>query len=90
MKLRIFGGEDCDVCRKLIENLKLVGVHFVFVDAFADETQALCDKNGVSDLPHVQVLLDDGTLFWEETGDVSITSILHRMNDGLSNTTGNG
>jgi hypothetical protein len=79
MNLRIFGGKDCEVCSKLTKNLMAMSIKFLFVDAFEENTQTLCDENDVTDLPHIQVLSDDGKVFWQGVGDVSLTKILRHL-----------
>ena len=79
MNLRIFGGKDGEVCSKLTENLTAMSVNFLFVDAWAENTQDLCDENDVTDLPHIQVLSSDGKVLWQDVGDVSLTKILRHL-----------
>ncbi len=60
MKLRFFGSHDCDSCKALRAKFDAAQITYEFIDAFADDTQAFCDKHDVEALPHIQFLSDDG------------------------------
>lgn len=73
-RIRLFGSDDCKKCKALIADLEKNNVLYTFVDAFADETQDLCDDNNVDDLPHVQILIGK-EVKWEYAGDVDYSTI---------------
>lgn len=87
--IRLFGSTDCDVCKKVQNVLKSNNLEYYFIDALSDETQELCDKNDVMELPHVQVLDENGKIVkefvaWRENMD-NIDVILNLFKDWKSN-----
>jgi len=75
MKYRVFGSNNCHMCKLLTSELKAAGLNFSFVDANADETQDLCDLFDVDELPHVQVLSGDGKLLAEHIGFITVDKL---------------
>lgn len=63
MKVRLFGGDLCPICELVLLKLECEKdtFEYEYVDAFADETQALCDENEVEELPHIQIYDDYDT-----------------------------
>ena len=56
--------QECEICENLFMFLLYDGVfyfhdknicNFMYIDAFADETQDFCDEMEVEDIPHVKV-----------------------------------
>tara|TARA_Y100000310_G_scaffold315105_1_gene365291 strand:- start:4731 stop:4988 length:258 start_codon:yes stop_codon:yes gene_type:complete len=72
MKIRVFGASDCSVCQKQTDIFDRNNISYSFVDALADDTQDFCDKHGVDELPHVQVIeLVGGKIILNKVGLVS-------------------
>ena len=61
IKVRLFIGRTCSICD--IAMLKLEcekdTFEYEFIDALHSETQSLCDRNEVDELPHMQIYEDD-------------------------------
>jgi thioredoxin-related protein len=51
-------------------------VPYFYVDAEAPETQSLCDKFNVDEVPHCQVLSDDGKVLYEHVGFIEVADLL--------------
>jgi hypothetical protein len=68
-----FGSASCKSCRELLKAivktklLKVKGIEYKFIDALADENQAMCDEHGVDEIPHVKVFKNNNLIF-EEIG----------------------
>lgn len=68
MKIRLFGVENCKRCCLMKQLMHRAETPWVYVDANADDTQELCDKYGIDDLPHIQILSDNGDVLMEHIG----------------------
>ena len=67
MKLLFFASQECETCKQWIsafgaekfppsvKSEKNTEIDFVYIDAFADDQQAFCDKHGVDELPHIKI-----------------------------------
>ena len=80
MNILFFGSDECKKClaaMKQIQEKELdkLSYHFLYVDAFDDDRQELCDEHGVDDLPHVKVF-SDGKLAYESIGSCSVEKII--------------
>lgn len=83
-KLRLFASADCPSCLTVMRWLDLYHFPYEYVDAFADDTQDLCDDNMVDDLPHLQVIIDSkavSDLYGEITHDKLIEFIIKNIPD---------
>ena len=60
--VRLFGSKECPDCVALKNEMKENNIPFVLIDAFAVETQALCDLHEVDTIPHVQIMSGDKVL----------------------------
>ena len=79
MNIIFFGSDDCKKCIAAIEEMKETGLdklasHFLYVDAFDDDKQPLCDEHDVDKLPHVKVY-SNGQLAYESVGSCDIDKI---------------
>jgi len=70
VKIRVFGSSDCQTCQNLAESYEHNKISYVFVDALADDTQDLCDRHGVDELPHVQIIALNGKVVFNKSGFV--------------------
>jgi len=63
MKVRLFGGDSCPICELALIKIECEKdtFEYEYIDAFADETQELCDTNKVEELPHIQFYDNDDT-----------------------------
>ena len=74
MKVYFFGSPTCDRCFELLNNLANATLdlreedEFCMIDAFDDSNEALCDEHNVDDLPHVKVVLSNGSILFEHIG----------------------
>jgi hypothetical protein len=80
MKIRLFGSKGCKECGQVMLDLCRHDMQYEFIDALADETQKLCDDQGVNKLPHLQVLDSDGKVTYEKVGYVLPAVIRKIMN----------
>jgi len=71
MKFRVFGSKTCHQCTLLVNELTAAKMDFRLIDANAADAQDLCDLWEVDELPHTQVLSDDGKLLAEHIGYIS-------------------
>ena len=75
-----FGSEDCDNCDIAAKTIEHFGEQdnfmLLYIDAIADENQALCDLMDVDELPHI-VLLD---VSGEAIGLESLPALLDDLN----------
>ena len=67
MKLLFFASQECETCKQWISAFgaekfppsvkgeKNTNIDFVYIDAFADDQQTLCDEHGVDELPHIKI-----------------------------------
>jgi hypothetical protein len=77
--LRIFGSDNCENCKELINSLESFQVPHEFIDANADETQDFCDEQNVDGLPHIQILNPDGKMCFEHVGSLDVQVLLQKM-----------
>ncbi|NJL70129.1 MAG: hypothetical protein HC888_00345 [Candidatus Competibacteraceae bacterium] len=75
MQIKLFGNADCQKCNALKLAFDQVGVGYDFIDAFADEHQALCDAEGVDEIPHVQIIGPSGRIVYQQAGDVQVDTL---------------
>ena len=59
MKIRLFGVEGCEKCDMQKDVLEAMSIPYMYIDANADEHEALCDEQGVDDVPHIQLVYND-------------------------------
>lgn len=85
LKIRIFGTSECMYCKRLCEDMSLIGVPYDFVDANAKENQSICDKYNVDKLPHSQCYnnLDDSIVF-EYAGTISAQDFMNKLAEKIS------
>lgn len=70
MRIRVFGSNDCEVCKRLLTAMHAVGVSYFYVDAEDDKNDAICEAYGIEELPHIQIL-DGNRTVWDHTGYIS-------------------
>ncbi len=73
----VFGADNCEKCKRLLDKLGESSVPYVFIDAFADDTQNFCDEHDVDDLPHVQILDDMGVVVFVAAGDFDPVDVIN-------------
>jgi hypothetical protein len=78
MKVRVFGVEGCELCKRLTRAFDTVGMSYMYVDANAEGNQTLCDANDVDELPHVQIL-EGRDVLWQAHGYVSPLTVRSAM-----------
>lgn len=61
--IRIFGSTECEDCLNVLKMIKNYNLPFVYVDAFEDRTQDLCDERNVDELPQLEILKDNKVIF---------------------------
>jgi len=78
MKILFFASTECPYCEILYNNLKKSGLlsehDFTYIDALSDDTQEICDKNRVDELPHIKIY-DDSKLILNCCGEISIEDV---------------
>jgi len=79
MKIRVFYSKDCARCKVYIPILKMSKLKPVFVDSEADANKELCDKYDVDELPHTQIIGDDGTILINMLGVRTPQYIIQEM-----------
>lgn len=68
MKIRVFYSKDCARCKVYLPILKMSKLKAIFVDSEADANKELCDKHDVDELPHTQIIGEDGTILMNMIG----------------------
>jgi len=84
MKVRLFGGESCPICKIALTKLECEKEYISceYIDAFADETQNICDENDVDELPHIQIFDDhDSEKIIKEFKGIDVLKILRDICD---------
>ena len=72
LKIRVFGAADCTYCKRLCEEMSMIGVPYDFIDANAEENNSICDKYNIDKLPHIQCYADaDKDIICEHAGPIS-------------------
>jgi hypothetical protein len=74
MIIYFFGSIGCDQCSALLKNIKNEHIalrksdKFIYINAFAEEKQGVCDIHKVDDLPQVDIYNDEGKLVFRKIG----------------------
>jgi hypothetical protein len=85
LKIRIFGANECIYCKRLCEEMSMMGVPYDFVDANSSDTQALCDKYNVDKLPHAQCYdRVDGSIVFEHAGTIGAQDFMNKLAEKIS------
>ena len=77
--IRLFGSDDCEKCDKLKRAFDMHSISYKWIDAMADETQKLCDKHGVDELPHIQAYEEEDKVFYNRIGFTSPLVIMQEI-----------
>jgi len=85
IKIRIFGSDDCDNCNNLKKAFDIHSIGYEYVDAMSDETQSLCDKNKVDELPHIQAYVNEDDIFYNRIGFTSPLVIMQELIEAKEN-----
>jgi thioredoxin-related protein len=83
MKFRIFALEGCEKCNRMRAGFSESQISYFYVDAEKPETQALCDRYNVDEVPHCQLLSDDGKVLYEHVGFIEVADLLKAIEDRL-------
>ena len=77
MKVRLFGGDSCPICELALIKLEYEQerIEYEYIDAFADETQDLCDRYEVLELPHMQIYGSSDEIVNEFIGPDVLTAL---------------
>ena len=85
MKILFFASTECPYCDTLYNNLKesglLSGHDFIYIDALSDDTQEICDKNKVDELPHIKIY-DNSKLILNYCGEILIKDVEEYLKNG--------
>ena len=81
--VRVFGTDSCADCQRLLEDLSLLDIPYVLIDADADEHEELCDSFDVDILPHIQVISGEGDIQFNHAGFIEAQRIKEIV-DGLT------
>lgn len=81
MKIRVFYSKDCVRCMVYIPVLKTSGLKPILVDAEADENKALCDEHDVDELPHTQIVGDNGKILINMIGVRTPQYIIDKLHE---------
>jgi hypothetical protein len=85
LKIRIFGANECMYCKKLCEEMSMIGVPYDFVDANSSETQQLCDQYNVDKLPHTQCYDNiNGNIVFEHAGTIGAQDFMNKLAEKIS------
>lgn len=85
LAIRVFGSKECLHCKKLMQELGLIGVPYSFIDANEDKNQDLCDKNNVDRLPHAQCLDKvSGSIIFEYVGPISAQNFMDKISQKIT------
>lgn len=80
MKLLFFASEECERCKQWLSAFgaekfppslkgeKDTQIDFIYIDAFADDQQKLCDEHGVDELPHIKIYDSDNRIVLNKIG----------------------
>ena len=79
MKLRFFGSDDCEKCKSFKQSFSLLGIKYDYVDAGVDKNQALCEKNKVDKLPHIQIVDDSDKVVYEEIEKINVPTLVMKL-----------
>lgn len=71
LKIRIFGSNTCKSCSHLTKAFDMHGFSYEFVDADDEVNDKLCEQHKVDELPHTQVLSDEGEVLYNHVGYVA-------------------
>ena len=80
MKIRLFGSEECKTCKLMNAEFKTAGIDFEFIDAILEDNQKLCDENNISELPHLQIIINDFVVL-EIIGYINAVDLRKYMHD---------
>lgn len=75
LKLRVFGLDDCSKCQKICEELQSADMPYYYYDAESSENESFCDKNGVDEVPHIQIVDNNENVLFEHIGYISPSEI---------------
>ena len=85
LKIRVFGAADCTYCKRLCEEMSMIGVPYDFIDANAEENNSICDKYNIDKLPHIQCYADvDKDIICEHAGPVSAQAFMNKVSEKIS------
>jgi len=74
MKLYFFGSDECETCQLMLAIFDTVGIlennhiEFIFVDAFSDDQQYICDEHEVDEIPHIKLFDDEDEILFDRIG----------------------
>ena len=91
VNLRFFAGNECPLCAIVFKWIQLYKFPYIYVDAFADEYQDLCDENDVDELPHIQIIINQKVytnLIGDFTHDEFISFLLNNIPDDIGENSG--
>ena len=75
MRIRLFGSKNCELCKQITRELLKAGISYQYVDAMVDKNQDYCNRYGVRDLPHIQILNESNAVVHEVVGYATSTQI---------------
>lgn len=85
LKIRVFGAADCTYCKRLCEEMSMIGVPYDFIDANAEENNSICDKYNIDKLPHIQCYADaDKDIICEHAGPISAQVFMNKVSEKIS------
>jgi hypothetical protein len=76
MKYRLFALDGCDNCEAMMRGFRESRVTYFYVDAEDDASQSLCDRHGVDEVPHVQILNNKNKVVYEHIGFIDPQKII--------------
>ena len=78
MKLLFFGADTCKKCGVLLRDIKKKKIDklasLIYIDAFDNNRQEICDEHAVDELPHIKIY-DGNKLAYESIGNWDIRAI---------------
>lgn len=85
IKIRIFGSEKCEMCKRFKNELKSISLPFEFIDAMSEENQEICDKYSVDNLPHIQAFINDSEkIIYEHRGYIQLSYFINNIQKVIS------
>lgn len=85
LKIRIFGAEGCNYCKRLCEEMSLIGVPFDFLDANHSSNTQICDKYNVDKLPHIQCYAEgEKDIICDHAGPISAQSFMNKVSEKIT------
>ena len=74
MKLYFFGSDECETCQLMLAIFDTAGIlenhniEFIFVDAFSNDQQSICDDHEVDEIPHIKLFDDEDEILFDRIG----------------------